>query len=425
MSWVIRGGLRLLMALYGAAMSVLKVVGRRQRSTSAAGLEILVTGTFHSDNWVMSHLQPLALAERCARVRMVSARRVPPMHKVEAVYPPVWLVRLFGPVPARLLTFLWTGLRTRPHIVGGFHLLVNALLAALLGRAIGSRSLYFCVGGPMEMLDGGLWSENRLFEKIETPDRVVERRLVQAVAGFDLVITMGSGAIRFFRQRGIRTAFHVVSGGIDARNFHPSPGPRRIDLILVGRLVRVKRVDLFLHALKRVQASLPGVTATVVGDGPLRASLQSLIRELELDRNVSLVGHQPDVQAWLRQAKVFVLTSDSEALALSLMEAMLCGLPAVVPDVGELSDLVEEGVNGYIVRERSPEAFADRLLELLTDPARLARFGEAARRSAMRYELGAVSRRWDDILAPPQVGATWPPPSESTIVSETLEAEQR
>ena len=110
-------------------------------------------------------------------------------------------------------------------------------------------------------------------------------------------------------------------------------------------------------------------------------------------------SHRRDVESFLKKSRLFALTSDSEGLSLSLMEAMLCGLPAVVSRVGDLGDLVEEGINGYLIAERTPEAFASRFVELLTDGESLAEFGDAARRSASRFELAAVSRLWDGILA--------------------------
>lgn len=216
------------------------------------------------------------------------------------------------------------------------------------------------------------------------------------------MITMGRSAITFFRERGIDTRFHIVAGGIDVDRFRPSKEPPTTDLILIGRLASVKRVDLFLGVVKCVQAVLPGTTATVVGDGPLRASLEQLAHQLGVDCYVTFVGHQQDVELWLRKAKVFVLTSDSERLALSLVEAMLAGVPGVVSRVGDLGDLVDDGVNGFLVSERTPEAFASRLVDLLSHAEKRTRFGAAARRSAERHELSATVRLWDDILASPE-----------------------
>ena len=63
---------------------------------------------------------------------------------------------MVGGTPARLLTFAWLALRERPHVLGGFHLLLNGLVTQLLARLCGARSLYFCGGGPTEVLDGGV-----------------------------------------------------------------------------------------------------------------------------------------------------------------------------------------------------------------------------------------------------------------------------
>jgi L-malate glycosyltransferase len=408
--WLVRGGLRLLLVLYAVALRLATWVGHQRRPADgerpltppvdSERYDILLTGTFYSDGWLAAHVRPLAMSTRCARVRFVSASPVPSIDKVEAIYPPAWLSRAVGAIPARLITFVWIGLRARPHFVGGFHLLFNGLTAALLGRLTGARSMYFCVGGPAEVLGGGIGSENRVFEKLGTPDAVIERQLVRAVDAFDVVITMGHGAVEFFRSHGVQTACHVVSGGIDANRFRVADTTAATtDLILVGRLAPIKRVDLFLHVVERMRTVLPAVTATVVGDGPRRRELEELAHRLGLDRNVTFAGHQQDVEPWLGRARLFVLTSASEGLSLSLMEAMMRGLPAVVSHVGDLGELVEDGVNGFLVSEPTPDAFAARMVELLTNSERRQRFASAARHSAERHELAGVARRWDDILA--------------------------
>lgn len=396
--WIAHKGIRLLMAIYAGLMRTAKFVNLKERIAECDHYDILITGTFYSDNWIRSHLQPLAASRSCSRVRMVSETPVPFIDKVEAIYPTPWMIRMVGGDLARLVTFVWVGLRTRPHIVGGFHLLLNGLVAVLLARVINARSLYICGGGPREVVGGGYSTENRLFRKLRTPDAVVERRLLQAVAAFDLVITMGSGATNFFQQRGVKTKFHIVPGGFEGDRFYLSEKPRDIDLILVGRLSSVKRADLFLQVVNLVRDVLPDVSATVVGGGPLRSSLEQFAKRLGIEHNVKFVGQQHQIEEWLRHSKIFVLTSDSEGLSLAMIEAMLCGLPAVVTDVGDLGDLVEDGINGFLVPDRTPEAFALRLIDLLKDSERLLQFGRAARQSAERFEISNVSHLWDKIL---------------------------
>jgi glycosyltransferase involved in cell wall biosynthesis len=390
---------RQFMLPFVAALAIAHLIGRRRRSIPSNGCEILLTGRFDSNNWILNHLGPLSASENCSRVCMVSTNPVPLLPKVEAVYPPKWLVTTVGATLARLLTFIYVAIRRRPHVVGGFHIIMNGIAAVIVARLVGARSMYFCVGGPAEIRDGGIHSADSLFRRMETADPVVERRLLKIVADSDIIITMGTGAITFFREKGIDTTFHVVSGGIDPSRFQPGADAPSHDLIITGRLVSVKRIDVFLQTIKMVVDRIPDVRAVIVGDGKLRDELQSLSIRLGVGRHVSFVGHQENIEAWLRKSRIFVLTSDSEGLSLSMMEAMMCGLPAVVSDVGDLRDLVESEVNGYLVPRRSPELFADRLVELLSDEQKLKSFSQAARHSAMRYETRATIQLWDHILS--------------------------
>jgi len=359
----------------------------------------MLTGRFGSDNWILAHLSPLSASKECSRLWMVSTNPVPAMPKVVAIYPPKWLIKVMGVTLARLLTFLWAAMRKRPHVVGGFHIMVNGIAAVIVGRLVGARSMHFCVGGPAEICDGGIHSADSYFTKMETADAVVESRFLRIVAESDMVITMGTRAVSFFRDKGVDTDFHVVSGGIDSKRFQPAEEAALYDLIWSGRLVEVKRMDIFLKVVKNLADKIPDVRAVIVGDGKLNEELRRLATDLGIDRNVSFAGHQDDIENWLRKSKVFVLTSDSEGLSLSMMEAMMCGLPAVVSNVGDLGDLVKDGVNGYLVPRRSPELLAARLIELLMDARKLEAFSQAARRSALRYETQATIQRWDNIIA--------------------------
>lgn len=396
---MVRLALRALMRGYLVALRLAARLNIHKREPTDGGCTVLLTGTFHSDSWARAHIGPLAASQNCARVLVASTYPLGHLDKVEVMYPPRWLIRLAGAVGARLATFTWLAFRRRPHVIGGFHLLFNGMAAALLGRLVGARSLYFCVGGPAEILGGGVTAENRLFAHLPGPDAVLEQRLLQAVDAFDLVATMGTRAVRFFRGRGVGKAFRVMPGGFDVEEFRPTAVPRPVDLVFVGRLAAIKRVDLLLDAVACVRQTLPDVRVEIIGEGTLRDLLEQQARQLGLASNVRFVGSQPKVCDWLKRARVFVLTSDSEGLALALVEAMLCGLPVVCSNVGDLPDLVEDGLNGYLVSSRTPEAFAERIVGLLTDPERAVALGRAARAAAERLEIGRVAREWDAILS--------------------------
>lgn len=391
--------LRTFMALYLAVLGLFRMLGAHPRPCRCNHRwTVALTGSFYSENWIMAHLRPLARAKNVQTVYVVSTFPIPTVPGVKAVYPPRWLKSRVGDVTARLLTFIGVAFSRRPDLLGGFHIQLNGLLAILLARMVAGRSLYLCVGGPPEILGGGYSGDNRIFGRLETPDHVVERQLLRAVSDADVVVTMGTRAQSFFANAGVTTPCHVVSGGIDSVQFSPAEDAREYSVVLVGRLAPVKRIDIFLQAIHLAASRVRGLRALVVGDGRLRASLEQQAHDLGIADRVHFAGYHKNVGDQLRRARVFVLTSDSEGLALSLMEAMMCGLPAIVSDVGDLGDLVHDGVNGYLVPRRDPAAFAARIADLLANEARWRRFSDAARQTAMAYRTSTATAKWEQIL---------------------------
>lgn len=380
------------------ALTVAGWIGRRRRPITDEGYKIMLTGRFDSDNWILAHLGPLSASKQCSRIWMVSTNKVPSLPKVEAIYPPKWLIKTMGVTRARLLTFVLASIRKRPDITGGFHILANGVVAAITGRLVGARSMYFCVGGPAEIINGGIHSTDSYFKKMETPDPVVEKRLIKIVKALDVVITMGTNAIDYFCEKGVQSVLEVVSGGIDSERFQPGKEDPIYDLTLTGRLVEVKRIDVFLKAVKHAVNKIPNIKVAIVGDGELSDELKSLSMNLGIENNVDFIGYQDDIESWLQKSRIFVLTSDSEGLSLSMMEAMMCGLPAVVSDVGDLGNLVEDGVNGFLVPRRCPEKFSARFIELLSDENKLKVFSKAAYDSTQKYSMQTVTEKWDDII---------------------------
>ena len=119
-----------------------------------------------------------------------------------------------------------------------------------------------------------------------------------------------------------------------------------------------------------------------MGDGPLKDQLLDQARELGLSGHVFFEGFQENVRAYLQAASVFILTSHREGLPLSIVEAMACGLPCIVTDVGGNAEAITHQVHGLVVPPGSVSGVADAISYLATHPSERAQMGAMARGKA-------------------------------------------
>jgi glycosyltransferase involved in cell wall biosynthesis len=376
-----------------------RFVRKRRPIDESGGIEVLLTGTFYSDAWIDAFLTPLAAAERCRKVVLVTTFAGKERPGIEMIYPRKMLRRVFGDVLARLLVFSWHAIRRRSELVGGFYISPNALMAELVGAMTGVRSMYLCVGGPVEVMDGGLHGESRIFDKLAQADPAVEKRLLHMVRDFDVIVPMGSSAENWFADNGVNPArIRKLTGAIDASRFGPPVGSRPVDLVFVGRLAPIKDLKLLLQTIRVIVDRGRNISLRIIGKGPQEAELKQFARDLELNGYVEFAGFVPDVAVEFAQAKCFVLTSKSEGVPLALIEAMLGGAVPVVANIGDLGDVVRNGENGILVDSREPADFANRINELLADDDRLSEYSQAAYNTGLKYDIRHVANDWNALL---------------------------
>jgi glycosyltransferase involved in cell wall biosynthesis len=180
----------------------------------------------------------------------------------------------------------------------------------------------------------------------------------------------------------------VIPNGIDvaaaAQATYRNPVPT---VVSVGRLAPPKDFPTLVRALARATSPYRGVIA---GEGPDRDAVETAVAEAGLDGRIELAGERSDVPDLLAASDVFVLSSTSEAMPMSVLEAMAAGLPIVGAAVGGIPELVEDGVNGLLFTPGDVDALAGHLDELLSDVELRARMGRASRERAER--LFDVSR---------------------------------
>lgn len=187
-----------------------------------------------------------------------------------------------------------------------------------------------------------------------------------------------------------------VSGMIPADIFGATAGCVRIGI--VARLDMVKDHANLLDACDLLHKQAVDFRLIVVGDGPLRCQLEHRVKELQLDQKVGFTGTRHDIAAVLNMLDIFVLSSKSEGISMTLLESMSCCLPVVATEVGGNPEVVVDGETGYLVPPENPGALADKLLQLILDPALRKSMGVAGREQIMsKFSISQTASAYEQL----------------------------
>lgn len=210
-------------------------------------------------------------------------------------------------------------------------------------------------------------------------------------------------ARRLYRLRG---PWRVIHNGINPARLRVTEVPdevRRIHgaaqndmiLIFVGRLEPAKRADRFVRLFSRIVQALPRTRGWVVGDGPLRGDIEQLARECGVSDRLRFFGAIEDVATLMNAADLLVVTSDTEGIPATVLEAGFLGVPVVATRVGGLPECIANGETGILVETGSEEALVEAITRLAEDVSlRTTMAGKARDRVLERYLIDDVAESY-------------------------------
>ena len=302
--------------------------------------------------------------------------------------------------------------------------------AAELARSHGCDRVWFGAAAPLGLLAAGLRRTAGVTRAVAITHgheigwaalpgaRGVLRRIAR---GNDVVTYLGEyQRVRLDRALRGRTVLERLAPGVDVDAFHPGVDGgavrKRYDLVgrpvivCVSRLVPRKGQDMLIRALPVVRRRVPGAALLLVSGGPYRKKLEGLAREEGVESDVVFTGSVPwaELPEHYAAGDVYAMPCrtrsgglDVEGLGIVYLEASATGLPVVGGDSGGAPDAVRDGETGYVVGGRDLGALTERLIDLLSDPAKAKTMGEAGRawvEREWRWETQAA--RLTALLAP-------------------------
>lgn len=235
---------------------------------------------------------------------------------------------------------------------------------------------------PRNMLRRLFGKRARYVLGIRTPGYLSKKTICVSNSVRDVLVN----AYRFPNRKTI-----TVHNGVSTSTFVPSKlrgeavrarlgiSPEDFVLVCAARLAAAKGVDILIEAVSRVVRQGVSCRCIILGDGPLREELVRQANSLGLWGYVYFEGFQEDVRPYLQAGSAFILTSHLEGFPLSVLEAMACGLPCIVTDVGGNAEAVKDQVVGLVIPPASVEAATDAIIDLATHPDKSAEMASRTR----------------------------------------------
>lgn len=273
------------------------------------------------------------------------------------------------------------------------HIAMNSGTVALFAATLADIPFSMTVHGPHEFFDSKHWG---LGQKI-------------AASGMTACIShFGKSQCMLFSRSEAWSKLHVVRCGLDRTFFDeivPAPSDVR-RLIYIGRLDPEKGLLVLLDAMARMRNRGIEFELVIVGDGTVRAEAEAFVEQSKLQETVQFVGWKgsQEVKHLLLESRALILTSYAEGLPVVLMEAMALQRPVIATHIAGIPELVEHGLNGWLVPASSVDDLMNVMCEALETPVEtLAKMGNAGRARVMERhsivtEVGKLNELFERLI---------------------------
>ncbi|MFC1843572.1 glycosyltransferase [Thermodesulfobacteriota bacterium] len=292
--------------------------------------------------------------------------------------------------------------KIKPDIIHAHWILPQGFIAALGKKITGVPYIVTIHGGDIYGMQGKLTSALKRYALHNASHVTVVSKDIQQV-------------IKQKFGTGMRT--DVIPMGVDSRLFHPdrkSPALKEKHIIsgpfllFVGRLTEKKGPRYLIEAMPEVLQCFPESKLLIIGSGEQHQELISLSTSLGLQDRVIFTGATPnkELPEYFASADIFIGPSiqaaggDTEGFGLTFVEAAMSGCIVVASNVGGISDIIEDGKTGYLVKEKNPKAIADTVCSILKRPDTLSDIRIAARQKMIsQFDWQVIAEKYKKLLS--------------------------
>tara|TARA_B110000495_G_C22935582_1_gene547120 strand:- start:29 stop:1204 length:1176 start_codon:yes stop_codon:yes gene_type:complete len=185
----------------------------------------------------------------------------------------------------------------------------------------------------------------------------------------------------------------VIPNGIELSSYNVSVKEKEFQAIYVGRLIFYKNIDVLIDAFSLIVKQIPAAQLIIVGDGPMKNALNEKIHKLGLNKNIHLKGNVTDEQKFklIQESNVLLNPSLIEGFGIVVLEGFASQKPVLVSDSKPLSDLVDDSVDGFIIKHDDVDAWAQKILTIFNDGSLGRKMGSLGRdKVSKKYSISKI-----------------------------------
>lgn len=237
------------------------------------------------------------------------------------------------------------------------------------------------------------------------PTMEYEGKKMQSIA--KLVFRFADGVVfqttpaRAFFPKSVQKKSVILPNPLNPMFLNHSIAKEKNDIIVaVGRLDENKNHAMLIDGFEKIAAEYPKMKLVIYGEGEIRPKLENMVLEKGLQERVLLPGNITDIPDKLCKARIFALTSNTEGMPNTIIEAFALGIPVVATDCpcGGPAELIQNGENGILIPVGDSNALADAMRKILSDDAFAKKLGEHAFETSKLYEPARVNKAWEEFL---------------------------
>lgn len=212
----------------------------------------------------------------------------------------------------------------------------------------------------------------------------------------------GNNSKEYLISKGISEDKIFISHNVFEINKTIEQTSKEYDLIFIGSFNNDKRPDIFVSVVREIKKTIPDIKAVMLGDGDMKNQIERYIYQHNLQDSIHTLGHKSNTEDYIAQSKLLVMTSQTEGLPMVILEAMNYGVPCVVPNIGDITDIAKHNINSKVIDNLNIEQYTIECLALLNSEEEYQKLSknslDTVQEKKNEYTVESISKLWKEVL---------------------------